>query len=116
MGPATSVWNDTLLGPAATLPTEESPDVGNDTNPMAVTTVNVISNTISEGTPVSEGLVPVAGVLTLSQLPLSGSLAIFKNGVRQTDGVDYNALNDVVTLVFPVEDGDTFVATYLAQP
>lgn len=64
------------------------------------------------------GEVPVAGatpaVFTLANIPKAGTLALYRNGIRQKPVLDYNLAGKVITFI-PYYDSDlspTIVADY----
>lgn len=102
-----SLWNQSMLGPAATMPTTVDPDIANETIPMAVSTVNIVP-----GENTRETLTPDGVTLTLSSVPLANFM-LFKNGLLLTEDVDYTILEDEVTLLVAPDPEDLFVADYL---
>lgn len=105
---------DILNAPTGTL--TEIPVPENESTPSFISVVNLISNSIVTGDPIEETLVPVAGLLTLSDLPINGSLSVFKNGQRITVGEDYSYLAGVITLLVEADPLDVYVVTYQKQP
>jgi len=58
----------------------------------------------------------VAGTLTLTALPIAGTLKVFKNGQLLTPDVDYTVADLVVTLTVAPLVADVYIVSYLAQP
>lgn len=94
-------------------------DVLNDSTVSGATVKDALNN-LSSGLDTShfkfnQYLTTVSGlqVYSLPDIPVSGTVQIFLNGLLQEPSVDYSISSDVVTFNEPIEIGDTLLAHYI---
>ena len=93
----------------------------NETCPVGVSTVNLVTNTLSLGdadvVAVHEQVYPSESEISLpeSDVPVSGTFKLFKNGQLQTPTTDYSIEDSLVTLVVAPESTDLYFCDYLAD-
>ena len=95
-----------------TLPSE----VGDGT-PAAVSTVNLITQTVTLGDgagKVHETVSASGTAIVLPSIPVANTLSLYKNGQLLAPGTDYSLVGDTVTLVVAAVDTDLYLADYIA--
>ena len=95
-----------------TLPSEVD-----DGTPAAVSTVNLITQTITmgDGAGSVNEVVSASGTdIALPSEPVTGTMNLYKNGQLLTPGVDYTQVGTAVTLLVAAVSDDVYVASFLS--
>lgn len=99
--------------------TYSASEILNDSTVSGVSVKDALNN-LSSGLDTShfkfnQYLTTVSGlqVYSLPDVPVSGTVQIFLNGLLQEPSVDYSISNDIVTFDVPIEIDDTLLAHYI---